>query len=251
MALQEEFEKRGNWLFRYRGTLPLIVLIAGLFLYLRGKIYPETYFPDGIHFENYYEYFCLLISLSGLIIRIYTIGYTPENTSGRNVKEQVAGKLNTTGIYSLVRHPLYVGNFFMWLGPALLTGHIWFIILFCLAYWLYYERIMFAEEQFLKGKFGDPYLKWSMTAPPFFPKLSGWQNANLKFSLRNVLKREYNGLFALGISFAYLNVLKNFISTKKFMITDFWLYTLAVTFLIFIIQRTLKKTTRILNVDGR
>ena len=29
MALQEEFEKRGNWLFRYRGTLPLIVLIAG------------------------------------------------------------------------------------------------------------------------------------------------------------------------------------------------------------------------------
>lgn len=89
MALQEEFEKRGNWLFQYRGTLPLIVLIAGLFLYLRSKIYPETYFPDGTHFEIYYEYICLLISLSGLFIHIYTIGYTPENNSGRNVKEQV------------------------------------------------------------------------------------------------------------------------------------------------------------------
>jgi len=110
---------------------------------------------------------------------------------------------------------------------------------------------MFAEEQFLKGKFGDQYLKWSMTAPPFFPRLKGWKNADLEFSFKNVLKREYNGLFAVGISFAYLNVLKNYIATKEFMIADFWLYTLIVTFLIFIILRTLKKTTRVLHVDGR
>jgi hypothetical protein len=55
----------------------------------------------------------------------------------------------------------------------------------------------------------------------------------------------------VGISFAYLNVLKNYLTDKKFMITDFWLYTLVVTFVIFIVLRTLKKTTRILHVKGR
>ncbi len=175
----------------------------------------------------------------------------PKGTSGRNTDKQVAETVNTKGIYSVVRHPLYLGNFLMWLGIIMYVNNIWFAIACSLLFWLYYERIMFAEEQFLKGKFGDQYLKWSMTAPPFFPKLKGWQKADLEFSLKNVLKREYNGLFAVGISFAYLNILKNYLATKTFMITDFWLYTLIITFLIFIILRTLKKSTRVLEVDGR
>ena len=245
MSLVEEFDKRGNWFFKHRSFLPVILYpLATLVLILGFK--QDIKLP-----ELSWSIICLAISLLGLIVRVLVIGFTPKGTSGRNTANQVAETLNTKGIYSVVRHPLYLGNFLMWFGIILYVNNIWFAIACILLFWLYYERIMFAEEQFLKGKFGDPYLKWSMTAPPFFPKLSGWQNANLKFSLRNVLKREYNGLFALGISFAYLNVLKNFISTKKFMITDFWLYTLAVTFLIFIILRTLKKTTRILNVDGR
>ncbi len=245
MSLVEEFDKRGNWFFKHRSFLPVILYpLATLVLILGFK--QDIKLP-----ELSWSIICLAISLLGLIVRVLVIGFTPKGTSGRNTANQVAETLNTKGIYSVVRHPLYLGNFLMWFGIILYVNNIWFAIACILLFCLYYERIMFAEEQFLKGKFGDPYLKWSMTAPPFFPKLSGWQNANLKFSLRNVLKREYNGLFALGISFAYLNVLKNFISTKKFMITDFWLYTLAVTFLIFIILRTLKKTTRILNVDGR
>jgi hypothetical protein len=139
----------------------------------------------------------------------------------------------------------------MWFGIILYVNNIWFDITTVLLFWLYYERIMFAEEQFLKAKFGDQYLNWSMTAPPFFPKFKGYQTADLEFSFKNVLKREYNGLFAVGISFAYLNVLKNYLTDKKFMITDFWLYTLASTFIIFIILRFLKKRTRVLNVKGR
>ena len=250
MALQEEFEKRGNWLFRYRGTLPLIVLIAGLFLYLRSKIYPETYFPDGIHFENYYEYFCLLISLSGLIIRIYTIGYTPENTSGRNVKEQVAGKLNTTGIYSLVRHPLYVGNFFMWLGPALLTGHIWFIILFCLAYWLYYERIMFAEEQFLRNKFGTPYLEWAVGIPAFLPHFRGFKKPNLPFSWKKVLKREKNGFAAIFLVFSLFDIAGELI-IKETNFNYFFAAGFIFSAIAYLLIKILKKRTKLLDKQGR
>ena len=41
---------------------------------------------------------------------LYCWAYT-KNTSGRNTHDQVADSLNTSGIYSIVRHPLYVGNF--------------------------------------------------------------------------------------------------------------------------------------------
>ena len=162
MALQEEFELQGNWLFKYRSFLPLIILIIGTALYLRTEIYPETFILEETPYEIYYEMFALIVSLFGLFIRIYTVGHTPKNTSGRNTKQgQVAETLNTSGMYSIVRHPLYVGNYLMWLGPAMLTGHFWFIISFTLFYWVYYERIMYAEEQFLRNKFGKQYLEWS------------------------------------------------------------------------------------------
>ncbi|WP_417887675.1 hypothetical protein [Zunongwangia sp.] len=49
---------------------------------------------------DYYELVCLSFSLLGLFIRIFTVGYTPKNTSGRNTTEgQLANEFNTTGMY--------------------------------------------------------------------------------------------------------------------------------------------------------
>lgn len=202
MALQEEFEKQGIWLFKYRSFLPLVVLVIALALYLRTELYPDTYMLRETPYEIYYEMFALLISLIGFSIRVYTVGYTPKNTSGRNTKEGlVAATLNTTGIYSVVRHPLYLGNFFMWFGIAMLTGHFWFIVSFCFLYWIYYERIMFAEEQFLRRKFEKNFVEWSKNVPAFFPIFKNFKKSNLPFSWKKVLKQEKNGLFALFLIF--------------------------------------------------
>ncbi|MBS1232298.1 MAG: lipid phosphate methyltransferase [Bacteroidetes bacterium] len=151
MALVHEFERSGNWLFKRRSWLPVVLIIAGIIvLNLTNR--------QAILFDSTEELIFLGISLLGQAIRIYTVGYAPRNTSGRNtIAGQIADELNTTGSYSLVRHPLYLGNFFMWLGPVLFVRTPVFVLFFILFYWLYYERIMFAEEQFLRGKFGDAY----------------------------------------------------------------------------------------------
>ena len=104
----------------------------------------------------------VILSFIGFVVRFYTIGTTPQGTSGRNTKEQVAMVLNSTGMYSMLRHPLYLGNYLIWLGIAVTTFNIYFIIIMSLLFWLYYERIMFAEERFLQKKFGDKYLNWSI-----------------------------------------------------------------------------------------
>jgi len=195
MALQEEMEKQGNFLFKYRSWLPLLILLVGSLVYLsavhQGKI---DYNSD---LTRAYQLAALAVCLLGLLIRIYSVGHTPKNTSGRNTKGQLAEELNSTGIYSLVRHPLYVGNFFMWLGIGVLTQNTWFVVAFIFIYWVYYERIMFAEEQFLRKKFGDSYLEWAENTPAFIPNFKNFRRPALSFSWKKVLKKEKNGVFAV------------------------------------------------------
>jgi len=216
MALREEIESQGNWLFRYRSYLPLIIVGIGLWLYLKTELNPDHYFFQQSSLEYPYEMFAVLVSLIGFAIRVYTVGYTPMNTSGRNTAAgQVADSLNTLGAYSLVRHPLYVGNFLMWLGLALWTANFWFIIAFCLLYWVYYERIMYAEEEFLRRKFGETYVTWAAGVPAFIPKLSGFQKPEATFNWRKIFEKEKNGIFALFLLFTTFNVLGEYITGRN------------------------------------
>lgn len=250
MALQEELESQGVWLFKYRGTLPVIILLVGLAIYLNTALNPETFILKGTEYEIYFVYFCLLVSLLGQVVRAYTVGHTPKNTSGRNTEEQLADTLNTSGIYSTVRHPLYVGNFLMWLGPALLTGNIWFVVAFCLFYWVYYERIMFAEEQFLRRKFKEVYTNWAENVPAFIPSFKNFRKPDLSFSWKKVLKKEKNGFAAIFIIFALFDVLGKVVTGQE----DYnyiLLGACAVSILLYIILKFLTKKTSVLKVEGR
>ena len=206
MALTEQMEGQGTWLFKYRGILPLIIFAIGAGLFLKNESNPENWILKGKQQDIIFELTCLAVSFLGFLIRIYTVGYSRPNTSGRNTKHQVADELNTTGIYSIVRNPLYVGNFFMWLGIAMLTGNFWFIIAFILFYFLYYERIIFTEEEFLKKKFGDTYLKWSRKTPVIVPKFGAFVKSQYTFNWKKVLRQEKNGFAALLIIFCLFDI---------------------------------------------
>lgn len=250
MALQEEMEKQGIWLFKYRGTIPLIILVIGAILLVLKELHPESYFIQDSSFELYFEMFCLFISLVGLGIRVYTVGHTPVNTSGRNTEKQVADTLNTTGIYSVVRHPLYLGNFFMWAGPALLTGNLWFFVSFCFFYWIYYERIMFAEEQFLRRSFGEIYITWAKSVPAFIPSFKNFKKPNLPFSWKKVLKKEKNGLTAVFLIFTAFDILGEIIHDE----TNYNYFLIAgclLTGVLYLVLKFLKYKTTILNEQGR
>lgn len=250
MALQEEFEYQGNYLFRYRSILPLIILIPGLLVFAWYKYHQS----EGFSFITYeaYEFICLATCLLGLAIRIYTVGHTPKNTSGRNTENQLADELNTTGIYSTVRHPLYVGNFFMWLGIAMLTANFWFVTSFVLLYWVYYERIMYAEEQFLRRKFGDIYLKWAEKTPAFVLSFKNWQKPKLPFSMKKVLKKEKNGIFAIFVLMFAFKVLGDFIEAGSFEFQISWhLYAVLLSGIFYLILKIIKHNTKILDEKGR
>jgi protein-S-isoprenylcysteine O-methyltransferase Ste14 len=246
MALQEEFESQGNWLFERRGHLPLIGLTVGLGLYLWDACHGGTRAGDAVMQGSYYVAVCLCVSLIGLFIRVFTIGYTGKNTSGRNTAEQVADSVNTTGIYSTMRHPLYVGNYFMWTGIALLTYNLWFVVAYSLAYLIYYERIMFAEEQFLRRKFGDAYLRWASKTPAVVPNLRKFRRSEQPFNWKKVLRQEKNGFCAIFILFALFHVGGELLRAKP----DFnyvLLFAAASSMLIYFVLKFLKRYTAVLS----
>ena len=252
MALKEEFEKQGNVLFVYRSYIPLLILFAGIAVFATKKALYNNAGLLGLC-ESQNEILGLIIGLFGLLIRMYTVGYTPQNTSGRNTSEgQVAEFLNSTGIYSTVRHPLYLGNFFMYLGIAVITLNIYFVVGFILLFWLYYERIMYAEEQFLLGQFGNSYQEWSDKTPAFIPSFKNWKKPELSFSWKKVAKKEKNGLFGLFVVFFVFRLIGNYIETGGFIVDRDWLtYATVTSGILYLILKYIKKYTTLLDEEGR
>ncbi len=247
MALIHSFEKSGNYLFRNRGHIPVFLFILAI---------PVIYITDISHFSGLtvliFQIVAISLSITGFVIRALTIGSTPAGTSGRNTREgQVAEELNTTGIYSIIRHPLYLGNYLMWIGIVIFTYNIYFIVIISLAYWLYYERIMFAEERFLEKKFGQAYLDWSMKAPAFFPAFTKYHKSKTSLSVKSILRREYSGVLATVFSFCFVDNIRYYFETGSFELTRVSNIVLAITIIVVLILRSLKHYTKVLSEKGR
>lgn len=217
-------------------------------LYYQAACSPGDSRPDS----RYWEAFCFILSLSGLTIRCFTVAHVPCGTSGRNTTKQIASTFNTTGMYSIVRHPLYLGNMVMILG-LLLFIRVWlFALAGILLFWIYYERIAFAEEEFLREKFGAPYLEWAEETPAFFPRFKNWKSPSLAFSTRELLKREHHGFFAIIASFTTLVLAREIIlHYKNPQVHWGWWILFAIGMITFLILNILKKTTKILDMPGR
>ncbi len=247
MALIHSFEKSGNYLFRNRSHIPVVLFILAI---------PVIFITDISKLTELTRLVFLVIGVSlsvmGFIIRAITIGSTPAGTSGRNTKEgHVAEQLNTSGIYSIIRHPLYLGNYLMWIGIVVFTYNIFFVIIISLAYGLYYERIMIAEERFLEKKFGQSYLDWSLQAPAFFPTFSKYRKSNMVLSVKSILRREYSGVLATIFGFWFIDNLRYYFDTNTFDYNRISGIVLIVTIVVVIILRSLKHCTKVLNEKGR
>ena len=253
MRLIRKLETDGESLFRGRSYLPLVILpFAVLAVFEAAPV--DALLGDGA--EQLWLYLCLFISATGIAIRAFTVGFVPSGTSGRTTSAPRADSLNTTGMYSIVRNPLYLGNFIVYLGIALATKSWWFVLLVSLVYWLYIERIIAAEEAYLAAKFGEVFERWTAGTPIFVPRPAAWQKTDARFSLRTVFRREYPGVMASAAGFLALRAIEELIvegvSVRDWLAKDCVVIAVfAAAVIVFLVLRTLKKRTRFLHVPGR
>jgi len=246
LPLRDELERSGAWLFRYRSYLPLVTIP-----FFIVSLSSFSYLHQRHDMNEIWQLFCLAISFLGLALRILTVGRAPLGTSGRNTREQVADTLNTTGVYSLVRHPLYLGNFLVMLGFALWPHQTWVAVLMSCIYMIYYERIMLAEEAFLRHRFGAAFEDWARQTPAFIPKLKGWKPSPVPFCWRTVGQREYNAFFLIVTVFFLFDFVGDSVAEGNLHLEYGWFSAFLAAFVISTVLRTIKKRTRFLHVAGR
>lgn len=103
------------------------------------------------------------IAAIGQAWRIYAAGVIYKNR-----------QLASTGAYSLVRHPLYLGNFLILIGFTLASGNLYVVIGVVFFFLFYYPTAIRYEDQKLEGIFGEEWRKWSKNIPGMFPTGLKW-----------------------------------------------------------------------------
>jgi protein-S-isoprenylcysteine O-methyltransferase Ste14 len=244
MKLLDHLSHSGDFFFRRRSYFPLLLLPVFLLALADSPFGGE---PGGL--VRVWQISCLLVSLSGLAIRVLTIGTAPSGTSERSTTDPRASALSTTGAYSVVRHPLYLGNTLVVLGLACLPG-VWYLpLIVVLASLLYHERIAAREEHFLEERFGDDFRRWAEEVPAMVPSFAGYAPPAAAFRWRRVLGREFHALFVIGGGFFLLDLGQRVMATGLVSFDPLWTGMVATTGVLFVILTAVKKTTRWLRAD--
>ena len=237
MSIIKSNIKLGNIFFKYRTYIPILFIFPLLII---SSIKPQLFFRTN----NIWLALCFFVTCIGQCIRIFTLGYTPKGTSGRNTGRQLASSLNTKGIYSTVRHPLYLGNYLIWLGLLLFFYNIHAVIYITFCFYFYYHKIMLAEEDFLIKKFKSEYIDWASKVPTFLPNIFKYEKTKTKFNISKVLFREYLNITAIFISFTSMSVFSHHLTKKENFIYMNLNYVILFILSFFIFVRFFKKNKR-------
>ncbi len=230
-SLRDRLEREGELLFKWRSYTPLVPLALVVIWLLTGHTGTAVRSDTGVVLE----FVCIAIGLLGVAIRVFTVGYAAKGTSGRTTESPRASLLSTAGPYSVVRHPLYVGNFLMWLAVGIYSQAWPVALLVIVFFWLQYERIAIAEEAYLRKQFGPLFENWAARTPAFLPRLRHWQPATTSFAWHTALRRERSGLLGLAAAFALLDAVRSFRVTGRVAVQATWLILLAVAVMFYLV----------------
>lgn len=223
----------GNFLFHHRNKLfPIFYLL--LFV-PSPRVADDVMWMLGVGF---------VVALAGQAIRIGTIGlkYIIRGGRGRRV---YAEDLVTDGIFAHCRNPLYVGNILILGGLGIMSNSVLFNLVATPLFVFMYSAIVRAEEDFLRGRFGEAYDRYADDVNRWLPSAWGLGGTlgSMEFNWRRVLIREYTTTY-IWLSGAVLVAMKDFARMPdNGFYREHWEWgavTLGMLFLVYITIRTLK-----------
>ncbi|NLN98071.1 MAG: isoprenylcysteine carboxylmethyltransferase family protein [Eubacteriaceae bacterium] len=97
----------------------------------------------------------------GVILIIMGIFLWIKSVIFQKIGEEIKkGHLVTTGVYSIVRNPIYSAFILIFTGMLLMSANLYLLIL-PFVFWAYLTVLMkLTEEKWLKEKFGDEYVEY-------------------------------------------------------------------------------------------
>ncbi|MCR4337593.1 MAG: isoprenylcysteine carboxylmethyltransferase family protein [Candidatus Omnitrophica bacterium] len=140
--------------------LVFVVVLTGILYQL-----PQLYFINRWG-DNILDFLGFFLILKGMYWRMAARGHKRAHSARGE-------GLVITGLYQVVRNPMYLGTFLLGVGFVFIVWPWWSFPIFT---WLFYIRFMrqvTVEEAFLKKRFGKSYEDYCQQVPRLLPS---WQN---------------------------------------------------------------------------
>ncbi len=180
----------GNFFFKIRSFTPIPFILV--LLYFAEPVW----YTVGVG---------VLFIAVGEFLRIWAVGYAGASTRARTLG--AARDLVTTGPYSYVRNPLYLGNFLLSLGVCFVANVYWLVAVLVVGYFFQYLPIIVVEEAYLKESCGPVYQAYQEQVPRFIPQFHPYpEPSSHDFCFARAIKSEKRTLTAIvcviGLIFA-------------------------------------------------
>lgn len=173
--------KIGNFFFKVRSYTPIPI------------IFIMFYFANPTWYSVSIGSFFIVL---GECLRMWAVGYAGGTT--RATALGAARDLVTTGPYSFVRNPLYLGNFILSFGVCVIANVLWVIPILVIGYFVQYLPIISFEESYLLDSCGSVYETYYDNVPRLFPQLHPYPTrSSHDFSWKRALNSEKRTLTAI------------------------------------------------------
>lgn len=135
----------------------------GIVIKLSGLMFVAGFVLAGLGYR--FQWYILPISLTIIAAVVFLVAYAlyaevlRENTYlSRTIEVQENQKVIDTGLYGIVRHPMYSVTLLLFLSMPLVLGSIYAFVIFCAYPFIIAKRIK-SEEQFLEAEL-DGYIEY-------------------------------------------------------------------------------------------
>jgi len=177
-----------------------------------------AHYPFQTHTSDLIWEICAFsVALFGLGFRFYTVGLT--EGGGRS---NAANCLDTTGPYSLVRHPLACANIVIITGLSMFPhGWVLPVVVMMIAV-PYYRRRIRRDDAMLRAQFGADFERWAARVRALLPRRSGYVPPEQPFEWRCLTRREYSLGAVILLVPIVIDVVEDFVETMTLVIDPLW-----------------------------
>jgi protein-S-isoprenylcysteine O-methyltransferase Ste14 len=182
----------GNFFFQYRNFL-----FPCIFLFMAFTVHPNIFLGSST-WDRLLVGFGAAVAIAGQIVRFVTIGFQYIHRGGKN-GQVYANRLVSGGVYGIVRNPMYLGNALIAIGMTIYMGAPQAIFIVIPFFLFVYQAIIFAEEEYLRNKFGAEYDEYAARVNRFVPSVRGVHQsfAGMRFDWRSSVRRDMGTIVGL------------------------------------------------------
>jgi protein-S-isoprenylcysteine O-methyltransferase Ste14 len=180
-------------LFKYRSYTPIPFLVV-MILIARPTV---VSFILGI-----------VLVILGELTRLWGVSYAGSET--RTTGTVGATYLVTSGPFSHVRNPLYLGNMIMYFGFGIISNSLVLASIGLLYFLFQYSLIVSLEEESLFKKFLDEYVEYYSEVPRFIPRIKKYKSEashQIEIDWKKGIKSEKRTLQAIFLVIILLGII--------------------------------------------